>query len=134
VGLIVAFAGIAAVIFALSYSPGPPQYTLTPAQLTIHDRFYPVTLNASGVDVSGIRVVDVGANRDWRPTLRTNGFANAHYRSGWFRVASGKTVRLYRADSKRLVLIPPKGNGAAVLLEASQPERFVEAVRREWSR
>ena len=46
---------------------------------------------------------------------RTNGFANAHYASGWFRVASGKTVRMYRAGGTRLVLLPPKGDGAAVL-------------------
>jgi hypothetical protein len=117
----------------LFYSPGPPTCTLTPESLTIHDRFYPVTLNAAAVDVDHIRVVDFGVDTAWQPTLRTNGFANPHYRSGWFRVASGKTIRMYRAGGKRLVLLPPAGNGTPVLLETKNPEEFVREVRQEWS-
>ena len=63
---------------------------------------------------------------------RTNGFANGHYRSGWFRVANGKTLRLYWADGTRLVLLPPKGNGAAVLLETTDPEKFLRRLREAW--
>jgi hypothetical protein len=48
----------------------------------------PVTVKASAVDVANVRIVD------------------RHYRFGWFRVDSGKTVRMYRADGKRLVLLP----------------------------
>jgi hypothetical protein len=124
---------IAILAFAFLYSPGPPSYTLTPESLTIHDRFYPVTLNRTSVDVEHIRVVDFGVDTEWRPTRRTNGFANAHYRSGWFRVASGQTVRMYRAGGTRLVLLPPKGDGAAVLLETGEPGKFVVEVRRKWS-
>jgi hypothetical protein len=106
---------------------------LTPQSLTIHDRFYPVTLPAASVDIEHIRVIDVGVDTEWRPRGRTNGFANGHYRSGWFRLAGGKTVRLYQAGSGRLVLLPPKGDGAAVLLEARDPEKFLREVRREWA-
>ena len=123
---------IAILAFAFLYSPGPPSYTLTPESLTIHDRFYPVTLNRTGVDVEHIRVLDFGVDTEWQPTERTNGFGNAHYASGWFRVASGKTIRMYRAGSARLVLLPPKGDGAAVLLETREPEKFVAEVREKW--
>jgi hypothetical protein len=133
VGGAIAILAIAVVAFAMLYSPGPPSCTLTAESLTIHDRFYPVTLNAGSVDVEHIGLIDFGVDTEWRPTARTNGFANAHYRSGWFRVASGKTVRMYRADGKRLVLLPPKGDGAAVLLETSEPERFVREVRQAWA-
>ena len=124
---------IAILAFAFLYSPGPPSYTLTPESLTIHDRFYPVTLNRTSVDVGYIRIIDLGVDTEWRPTQRTNGFGNAHYASGWFRVASGKTVRMYRADGTRLVLLPPRGNGAAVLLETTDPEKFMREVRQAWS-
>jgi hypothetical protein len=40
---------------------------------------------------------------------------------------------MYRAGGKVLVLLPPKGNGAAVLLEVKEPDEFVSEVRREWS-
>ncbi len=134
VGMGVGAVTLAIVAAALLYSPGPPKYTLGPDSLAIHDRFYPVTLRASEVDAGRIRVVDVRHDPEWRTTARTNGFSNAHYHSGWFRVASGAKVRMYRADSTRLVLIPPKGDGAAVLLEAADPDQFAAQLRREWSK
>jgi Bacterial PH domain len=132
IGAAIGIVVIAILAFAFLYSPGPPSYTLTPESLTIHDRFYPVTLNRASVDVEHIRIIDLGVDTEWRPTGRTNGFGNAHYASGWFRVASGKTIRMYRAGSARLVLLPPKGDGAAVLLETREPEKFVAEVREKW--
>jgi Bacterial PH domain len=126
---------VAAVVgFAMLYSPGPPRYTLTAESLTIHDRFYPLTVSRADVDVEHIRVVDIGTDPEWRPVSRTNGFANAHYRSGWFRVAGGQKARMYWADAKRLVLLPPKGPGAAVLFEAGEPDQFVRDVGLQWSK
>jgi len=130
--------GIAGLVLALIaavllYSPGLPGYTLTAGRLTIHDRFYPVTLQADAIDAGHVRIVDLARESEWRPTLRTNGFANVHYQSGWFRAANGKTVRLYRAGGNRLVLIPPKGDTAPVLYQAKDPERFVQELRRQWA-
>jgi hypothetical protein len=133
IAVIAAIAGIAVAVLAVRYSPGIPGYTLTPETLTIHDRFYPVTLHASAVDIDGIRIVDLNQDAAWRPTVRSNGFATAHYRSGWFRVASGQKVRLYQSDSPRVVLLPPIGDGAAVLYQAADPERFIVEIRAAWS-
>jgi hypothetical protein len=114
------------------YSPGAPGYTLTPDHLAIHDRFYPVTINAASVNLPDIKIVDVKQDPEWRPDMRTGGFANPHYRSGWFRVKGGEKVRLYQANSSRLVLIPPKGNGTPVLYQAAEPEQFIAELQREW--
>lgn len=122
------------VAFALLYDPGPPSYTLTPGALTIHDRFYAVTVPADSVDIARIRIVDIGEDFEWRPTARTNGFANAHYRAGWFRVTNGQRVRMYRASGTRLVLLPPKSSGTPVLLEVADPARFIGEIRQIWSR
>jgi hypothetical protein len=92
IGWTVALVALSIAALTMLYSPGPPGYTLTPDSLTIHDRFYPVTLNAGG-----------------------------------------KTIRMYRTDSKRLVLLPPAGDGTPVLLETKDPEEFVREVRQEWS-
>lgn len=128
-----ALAALGLVAAAITYSPGPPSYSLTAETLIIHDRFYPVTLRASQVDVQGIRIVDLRQNTPWRPTRRTDGFANSHYQAGWFQVASGQKVRLYRADSQIVVLLPPKGGGTPVLYQASDPEKFVHEIRAQWS-
>ncbi len=125
--------GLAVGLLALYYAPGPPSYTLTPESLTIHDRFYPVTLQRESVYVSRIRVVNFDDDPGWRPVRRANGFANAHYSSGWFQTANGETVRMYRAGGTRLVLLPSLGNAAPVLMEARNPEQFIEDIKREWA-
>jgi hypothetical protein len=129
---IVMAAGLTFGAFCIFYSPGFPSYTLTPNGLTIHDFFYPVTVEAASVDVGRIRTVDFDVDADWRVTGKTNGFANSHYQSGWFRVANGQKVRLYRANGTRLVLLPPKAGGAALLLEVKEPEKFLGDVQRRW--
>ncbi len=133
IGVAIAVIVLAIAGFAFLYSPGAPSYSLTGTSLSIHDRFYPVTVTAADVNVNQIRVVNIGDDSEWRPTERTNGFANAYYRSGWFRVANGQNVRMYWASGKRLVLLPPKGQGNAVLLEVNRPQEFVQELRREWS-
>ncbi len=139
IGKLVAPLGVALVLAAVGlgvaanlYSPGPPSYTLTAGSLTIHDRFYPVTLQSSDVDLGGIRIVDLSQNSGWRPVQRTNGFANSHYQSGWFRTVSGEKVRLYRAGNPVVVLLPPAGAGAPVLYQAEDPEDFVHQLRAAW--
>jgi len=77
-------------------------------------------------------VAEISGNSEWRPTERTNGFSNPHYHSGFFRVANGQKVRMYWAEGRRLVLLPPKGQGNAVLLEVDRSEEFVQELRREW--
>jgi hypothetical protein len=126
---------LAMVLFGITvwfYSPGPPRCTINPGGLTIHDRLYPVTLRAADIDVPGIRVVDIGTDPHWRPVMRTNGFANMHYRAGWFKVAGGEKIRMYRTDSKQLVLLPPKNDTPPVLLEVPSPETFVKEVQNAW--
>lgn len=133
IGAVGAGLAAAAVVFALFYAPGPPRCTLTRDALTIHDRFYPLTVRADAVDLGGVQVVDRSADPEWRPVRRTNGFSNGNYQAGSYRVASGQSIRLYRAKGQRLVLLPPKGNGVPVLLEAPEPERFVAELQREWN-
>jgi len=131
-GVAFGLAALTAVVFAFLYSPGPPSYTLNPQSLTVHDKFYPVTLQAASVDMTHARVVDIRADAEWRPVTRVNGFANSHYRSGWFRVANGQKARMYWADGTRLVLLPPKGDGVSVLLQVKEPEQFLRELRHEW--
>lgn len=133
VGLGIGTVSMAVGVLAFLYSPGPPRLTLTRDALAVHDRFYPVTVMANAVAIDRIRAVDISQDPDWRPTSRTNGFSNSHYHSGWFRTANGQKVRMYWADGKRLVLLPPKDDGAAVLIEVNEPEQFIETLRQEWA-
>lgn len=133
IGGIIAVLAISIGSFALLYSPGAPEITLTSISLTIHDHFYPVTLNAADIDVSGIKIVNIKTDHEWTPTERTNGFANAHYHSGWFQVANG-SVRMYWADGENLVLLPSRHNGTPVLVQVNDPEQFIDRVRQQWAK
>lgn len=134
VGIGVGAAALALAAAAMLYSPGPPKYAVHEDSISVDDFFYAVTVRASDADVDHIRVVDVRHDPEWRITMRTNGFSNAHYHSGWYRAANGSKVRMYRADSTRLVLIPPRGGGAAVMLQAADPEALAAELRRRWTR
>jgi hypothetical protein len=120
------------VIGSLFYSPGLPEYTLTSGSLAIRDHFYPITIGAKNIDIGGARVIDFDSDPDWKPVARTNGFSNAHYHSGLFRVASGAEVRMYRADSTRMVLLPSRNGDDPVLIETSEPARFLNELRQKW--
>src|SRR3569623_1973769 len=124
--------GTTLVIGTLFYSPGLPEYTLTRGSLAIRDHFYPVTLGARNIDLGRARVIDVASDPDWKPVARTNGFGNAHYHSGFFRVASGAEVRMYRGDSTKVVLLPSRNGDDPVLIETSEPGRFLNELRRKW--
>jgi hypothetical protein len=120
---------MAAIFF---YSPGPPKCTITSEGLTIHDMFYPATVKAADVDTEHIKVVDIRTDPHWRLTARTNGIGARYYKAGWFRVAGGEKVRMYRTTNPRPVLLPPKGESAPVLLEVKQPEAFIQEVQQAW--
>ncbi|HUP05054.1 MAG TPA: PH domain-containing protein [Bryobacteraceae bacterium] len=132
-GGLVGLAAIAVVAWATLYSPGPPRYTVTRDSLAIHDRFYPVTLKADAVDVGAIRVVDLSREPEWRAVSKTNGFNNSHYQSGWFRLANGSKVEMYRAGGEQLLLVPGKANGVTVLLQVSDPEGLAGVLRSAWA-
>ena len=59
VGIGVGVFVVGLVAATMLYNPGPPAYTLTRESLTIHDRFYPVTVRADSIDVDRIQVVDL---------------------------------------------------------------------------
>jgi hypothetical protein len=131
-GTAVGMAAVGLGVAASVYDPGPPAYTLTATALTIHDRFYPVTVQAAAVDIGRIRIVNIATDPDWSPTRRINGFSNSHFQSGWFRAENGKKMRLYRAGGRDLVLLPAKGSSLPVLYQAPDPEKFTRDLYAAW--
>jgi hypothetical protein len=120
------------IIAAMLFEPGSIKYTITSEGLTIHDLFYEATIKSADIDIEHIKVVDIEVDPHWHPTEKIKGSSSKHYKAGWFRVAGGDKIRLYRTTSQRLVLLPPKGQNAPVLLEVKQPEAFIQEVRQAW--
>ncbi|HUF27716.1 MAG TPA: PH domain-containing protein [Gemmatimonadaceae bacterium] len=74
------------------------------------------------------RQIDLAAERELRPTVRTFGTAVGGYASGWFRLASGEKALLYVTDRRRVVYIPTT-EGYSLLLSVQEPELFVSRLR-----
>jgi hypothetical protein len=77
-------------------------------------------------------VIDFNTDPDWKPVTRSNGFGNAHYHSGLFKLADGREIRMYRADSTQLILLPPKTEGDPVLFETKDPRKFLTEIQQKW--
>jgi hypothetical protein len=89
---------------------------------------YGRTIPARDLRGAGIRVVDLGSERELAPASRTMGTALPGYRAGWFRLRNGEKALLYVTDTHRVVYVPTR-MGYAVLLSAADPDSLVAALR-----
>ncbi len=120
---------------ALFYNPGRAPLDLTGDSLVIHAPFYGLTVPASSVELSGIRVVNLTVEPGWKPVLRTNGFRNFYFSAGNFRTANGQAVKFFSAGAQQLVLLPPsQTDGVPILLDTADPHNFVGQIRQLWRR
>jgi len=134
VGFAIGGLGLAIGAAALLYAPGRPPVDLIGDALVIHSRFCGMTVPASSVDAAHVRVVDLQTESGWRPTMKTYGFDNPHYRAGNFRTANGQAIKLFTTGSERLVLLPPSSqDGLPVLLDVDDPDQFAARLRQQWS-
>jgi hypothetical protein len=134
VGFAIGGLGLAIGAAALLYAPGRPPVDLIGDALVIHSRFCGMTVPASSVDAAHVRVVDLQTESGWRPTMKTYGFDNPHYRAGNFRTANGQAIKLFTTGSERLVLLPPSSqDGLPVLLDVDDPDQLAARIRQEWS-
>lgn len=115
------------------YNPGKPPLQLTRNALVILSPFYGLTVPASTVQPSGIRVVDLTVEPGWKSVLRTNGFRNFYFSAGNFRTANGQSIKLFSTGAQQLVLLPPsQPDGTPILLDTADPHNFVAQIRQLW--
>jgi len=104
-------------------------FALSPAGLTIRGDLWGRTIPASDLRGAAARLVDLRSEPSLEPRRRTAGTAIPGYRSGWWRLASGEKALLYLTAPDRVVHVPTT-EGFSLLLSVSDPERFVEQLRR----
>lgn len=104
-------------------------FTLSPAGLAIRGDLYGRTIPADRLRGAAARVIDLRAEPGLVPARRTMGTAVPGYRSGWFRLANGEKALLYLTAQEKVVHVPTT-QGFCLLLSVSEPERFVEQMKR----
>jgi hypothetical protein len=104
-------------------------FALSSTGLTIRGDLWGRTLPAARLRGAAARVVNLANEASLAPRRRTAGTAIPGYQSGWWRLASGEKALLYLTARDRAVYVPTT-EGFSLLLSVSEPERFVEQLRR----
>lgn len=126
--VLVSVVGSFVVVKSLTGAKGST-FTLSPAGLAIRGDLYGRTIPAASLRGAAARVLDLGSEPGLAPVRRTMGTAVPGYRSGWFRLANGEKALLYVTSRERVVHVPT-AEGFCLLLSVSEPERFVEHLKR----
>lgn len=96
--------------------------------LVLHSSFYRQRIALGELDLAAARVLSLDEHREWRPLLKTNGFALSGFHSGHFRLRNFKKAFCVLAGDGRVVLIPRR-NHSVLLLAFRQPEQALEQLR-----
>lgn len=92
---------------------------------SLYGRFIP----KEDIIEDGIRTLDLSAERDYKPKIRTNGIGLPGYKEGWFRLRNGEKALLF-VTSDVVVYVPTKD--FAVMLSVEKPEAFIDVLRATW--
>lgn len=96
--------------------------------LVLHTSFYRQHIALGELDLAAARVLSLDEHREWRPLLKTNGFALPGFHSGHFRLRNFKKAFCALAGNGRVVLIPRR-NRSVLLLAFRQPEQALEQLQ-----
>ena len=126
--LVVVFAAITALLVTSARGATRTQFELSTEGLRVRGDLYGRLIPPSSLRGGAARMVDLRAERDLQPRLRTMGTAVPGYRAGWFRLRNGRDGLLYLTDRWRAVHVPTTA-GYDLLISPQEPERFLERLR-----
>lgn len=96
--------------------------------LDVAATFYRHRVPVQEIDLDKARVVDLAEHVEWRPFVKTNGYALPGLRAGWFR-SRDLTSLFCLVTNRQRVLVLPLRAGGAVLLSAERPTELLAALR-----
>jgi hypothetical protein len=130
--LLIIFGAAAALAYTMS-GARVARFEVSQDGLRLRGDFYGRRIPASELRVDAARVVDLGAERELQPRMRTMGTALPGYRAGWFRLRNGERALLYVTDQSRVAYVPTSA-GYSVLLSVADPGAFIASLRRAGAR
>ena len=101
---------------------------LQDGQLVVQATFYTRKLPLGALDLDGARVVDLGEHTDYKPLLKTNGYALPGFAAGHYRLRNRAKAFCLLTDQER-VLVLPQRDGAYLLLSPEKPQAMLDALR-----
>jgi len=102
--------------------------TLEDDTLVIRATLHTQRIAVSDLDLAAARVVDLAAEKDLRPLLRTFGFGMPGFKAGHYRLRSRQRAFVLLTARDR-VLVLPERSGRLFLLSLERPQALLDALR-----
>ena len=90
--------------------------------------FYRRRVPVQDIDLDKARIIDLREHAEWRPRLKTNGYALPGLSAGWFRTRDWTSLFCIVTDRQRVLVLPLRA-GDAVLLSVERPTELLNALR-----
>jgi hypothetical protein len=119
---------VLAIWFVLDRAMHRHRLLLTPLALEVKTSFYSTSVPLSELDLEQARVIDLHERIEFKPRLKTNGYAIAGFNSGHFRLKNGEKAFVAMAGERRALWLPTS-RGKGLLLQPHQPEALLKRLR-----
>ncbi len=98
--------------------------------LQIRDIAYGKFIPKDSLIISKARIIDLNAEKGYRPSIRDWGTSLPGYSAGWFTLQNGEKALVFLCNHTRIVYIPTK-EGYSILLDLANPDKFLEVLKKE---
>jgi hypothetical protein len=124
--------GIILLFIGIFISANKIQYTVTDDGLMIKNAiFYGRTISKDKIILKGIQKVNLKEEREFAPTLRTNGIGLPGFLSGWFRLKNKQKALLFVTDREKVLYIPTNQK-YALLISVADPDAMLTKLKQIW--
>jgi hypothetical protein len=129
----IAVAALIAMIFltaflVLGWAAKRRAIALDDGVLDVLATFYRRRVPVQDIDLDASRVIDLRERSEWRPWIKTNGYAMPGLYAGWFRSRNWTRLFCLVTDRQRVLLLPLRAGGA-LLLSPVRPIDVLVALR-----
>jgi hypothetical protein len=114
----------------IGYSSRHVSFEVSDGGLRISGGIYGRFIPRAEIIAEGARVVNLNADSEYKPKMRTNGIGLPGYAEGWFKLQNKEKALLFVTDRASVVYIPTSEN-YSLLLSVRETEGFAELIR-QW--
>ncbi len=112
----------------IGYSARNTKFEVTDQGLRIKGGIYGRFIPKEEITGENVKIIDLNADLEYKPRIRTNGIGLPGYSEGWFKLKNNEKALLFVTDRSNVVYIPTK-QGYSVLLSVSDSEGFYQSIK-----
>lgn len=129
-GLLILWVGLFFFLNSMIHGAANAEIALRGGLLVVRGSVYGRDIPLAEVDAVGAHAVDLGQAGPKSLKWRTNGIGMPGLAAGWYRLTDGEKALVFVTNKQRAVYVPTS-LGYAVVVSPGDPQRFLDALRRE---